>query len=265
MKSDFHVHTSFSKDSESPPEEMIQEGIRRGIRTICITDHQDLDYSEPGFEIEFETYFPELKMLKEKYKEQINVRIGMEFGLQPHLGDVCRKLAAEHSFDYIIGSLHLVDGQDPYYRTYFDDKTDEEGYRRTFELTLENIKSCYEFDALGHIDYIVRYGKNQAQDYSYSRYADYLDEILKFLIENGKALELNTGGWKYGLSFAHPHPDVLKRYKELGGEMVTVGSDGHKPEDLAYDYHKVNDYLKACGFKYYTEFCRRKPVFCAIP
>ena len=265
MKADFHVHTYYSMDSETSPEEMIQEGIRRGLKTICITDHQDIDYSEPGFEIDFANYFPELQALQEKYKGKIEVRIGMEFGLQPHLNDTFTKLVREYPFDYVIGSLHLVDGQDPYYRVYFDDKADEEGYRRTFELTLENIKAIPDFDALGHIDYIVRYGKKQAEEYSYAKYADYLDAILRFLIDNGKALELNTGGWKYGLSFAHPHSDVLKRYKELGGEMVTIGSDGHKPEHLAYDFHRVSDYLKACGFKYYTEFCRRKPYFCAIP
>ena len=87
---------------------------------------------------------------------------------------------------------------------------------------------------------------------------------MKHLIEHGKGLELNTAGWKYGLPFAHPHQDVLKRYKELGGEIITIGSDGHRPEHVAYDFHKVKDYLEACGFKYYTEFRQRKPYFCAL-
>lgn len=264
MKADFHMHTVFSKDGEATPEEMIQEAIRRGLRTICITDHHDLDYTEPGFEIDFEAYFPTLQGLQEKYRDQIEILIGMEFGLQKHLGKECDKLATEYPFDFILGSVHLIDGQDPYYRTYFDDKTDEEGYRRGFEVILEGVRTTDHFDSLGHVDYFVRYGKHQAKEYSYIKFADYLDAILKHLIENGKALELNTGGWKYGLSFAHPHQDVLRRYKELGGEMITIGSDAHNVVHLAYDFERVKDYLEACGFKYYTEFRQRKPHFCAI-
>ena len=264
MRSDFHMHTNFSKDSQSTPEEMVKASIQKGLGTICITDHHDLDFTESGFEIDFEKYFPTLYELQEKYREQIDIRIGMEFGFQQHLGKQLEKLAKKYPFDYIIGSVHVIDGLDPYYRTYFDDKTDEEGYRRGFEVTLENIRANSDYDALGHIDYVVRYGKEQAKEYSYARYADYLDAILKHLIENGKGLEVNTGGWKYGLDFAHPHPDILKRYKELGGEIITVGADGHRPVHIAYDFHKVNDLLTACGFKYYTEFRQRKPVFCAL-
>lgn len=264
MRVDYHVHTNFSKDSNAGPEEQVRAAIARGLKTICITDHHDLDYSEPNFEINFDNYFPKLYALREKYCHQIEILIGMEFGLQPHLGTICSEVANNYPFDMIIGSIHLIDGQDPYYRTYFDDKTDEEGYRRGFEVTLECMKKTHDFDILGHIDYIVRYGHHQEQYYSYAKYADYLDEILKYLIQNGKGLEVNTAGWKHGLSFAHPHPDILKRYRELGGEMVTIGSDAHRPEHVAYDFEKLKDYLEACGFKYYTEFCQRKPRFCAM-
>ena len=264
MKADFHMHTNFSKDSQSTPEEMIQESIGRGLKTICFTDHHDINFTEPGFEIDFERYFPTLQMLKEKYSNKIEILIGMEFGLQPEFGGFAKELANKYPFDFVIGSLHVVDGEDPYYGKCFLNKTDEEGYRRAFELTLESIRNVSDYDSLGHIDYVVRYGKYQDKEYSYAKYADYLDEILRHLIQNGKALELNTAGWKYGLSFAHPHQDILKRYKELGGELLTIGSDGHRPEHVAYDFHKVKDYLKDCGFEYYTEFRQRKPYFCAL-
>ena len=80
-------------------------------------------------------------------------------------------------------------------------------------------------------------------------------------IEHGKGIELNTAGLKYGLPYAHPHRDVLKRYRELGGEILTIGSDAHKPEHVAYDFQKVPELLESCGFRYYTEFIGRKPVF----
>lgn len=264
MKADFHMHTNFSKDSQTTPETMIQESIRRGLKTICITDHHDINFTEPGFEIDFERYIPTLQSLQEKYRDQIEVLIGMEFGLQPEFGEYARQLAEKYPFDFIIGSLHIIDGYDPYYGKCFEDKTDEEGYRRAFELTLESIRNISDYDSLGHIDYVVRYGKYQEKEYSYAKYGDYLDEILRHLIENGKGLELNTAGWKYGLTFAHPHQDVLRRYKELGGEILTIGSDGHKPEHVAYDFFKVKEYVQSCGFKYYTEFRQRKPYFCAL-
>lgn len=264
MKADFHVHTHFSKDSNATPREQVEAAVRRGLRTICITDHHDIDYSEPDFEIDFLSYFDALQKLKEEYRDKIEVLIGMEYGMQPHLGEKCTELTRQYSFDFVIGSIHMVDGQDPYYRTIFEGKTDEEVYRRGFEFTMESIRCTPDFDSLGHIDYIVRYGKNQAQDYTYAKYADYLDEILRYLIQNGKALEVNTGGWKYGLSFAHPHPDMLKRYRELGGEMITIGSDAHRPEHIAYNFDRVKEYLELCGFRYYTEFRQRTPYFCAL-
>ena len=115
------------------------------------------------------------------------------------------------------------------------------------------------------MDYMVRYGETKEKEYSYQRYADVIDEILKTIIAKGKGIELNTAGLKYGLPFAHPHPDVLKRYRELGGEIITVGADGHRPDHIAYDFYKVSDILKSCGFKYYTEFSDRKPVFKQLP
>lgn len=265
MRSDFHMHTNFSTDSDSTPEQMIEGAIQKGLQTICITDHQDVDFPKSimpeGFQIDFDKYFETFRKLQRKYQNQIEVLIGVELGLQPHLGNVYKELAETYPFDFVIGSIHILDGMDPYFKEYFEDKTDEEAYRRAFEITLENIKNISDYDVLGHLDYVVRYGKNQDRDYSYLKYADYIDEILKYLIAHGKGLEINTAGFKYGLSFAHPHTDVLKRYRELGGEIITIGSDGHKPEHIAYDFHRVSDILKACGFKNYTEFKQRKPIF----
>lgn len=269
MKADFHMHTNFSVDSESAPEQMIEGAIRRGLKTICITDHQDVDFPEhissTGFRLDFDTYFQTLKILQERYRDQIEVLIGVEFGLQPHLGEACKKLAESYPFDFIIGSVHIFDGMDPYCKEYFRDRTDEEGYRRAFEITLENLKNISDFDVLGHLDYVVRYGNYQARDYSYQKYSDYIDEILKYLISHGKGLEVNTAGFKYGIGFAHPHPDILKRYKELGGEILTIGADGHKPEHIAYDFDRISAILRACGFENYTEFRQRKPIFRQLP
>ncbi len=271
MKSDFHMHTKFSSDSTSNPEEMVKHAIGIGLDTICFTDHFDKDYPDQNngkineFQLDIVPYFETITVLKEKYAGKMDIRIGVEFGLQPHLGEFYRKLVQSYPFDFVIGSVHVVDGKDPYYASAFEGKTDEELYRQTFEETLVNIQKNQDFDVLGHIDYVVRYGKTQAKNYSYKKYADIIDEILKYLIAHGKGIELNTAGYKYGIGFCHPHPDIIKRYKELGGEIITIGSDGHKPEHLAYDFYKVSDILKSCGFKVYTEFKDRKPNFRQLP
>ena len=110
------------------------------------------------------------------------------------------------------------------------------------------------------MDYVVRYGPNQNKYYSYETYADYIDPILRYLIENGKCLEINTGGLKYGLGETNPSTDVLRRYRELGGELITVGSDAHVPEYLSYEFDRVSKILTELGFRYYTIFEQRKPV-----
>lgn len=271
ITSDFHMHTAFSTDCEAKPRDMVEGAIQKGLRTICITDHNDRDYpfhedlGVTSFTFDLDEYFEVMRGLQKEYEEKIEIRIGIEIGLQPHLGAYYKELVNKYPFDFVIGSVHVVHGADPYYREMFQDKTDEEAYRETFQATLEDLAAVEDFDVLGHIDYVVRYGTHQAQEYSYRRYADYLDEILKKVISMEKGIEMNMAGFKYGLGFCHPHPDVLKRYRELGGEIITIGADGHRPEHIAYDFEKTAGILKDCGFKYYTEFKSRKPVFKQLP
>lgn len=263
MRVDCHMHTYFSGDSEAKPEDMILAAIDKGLEAICFTDHEDIDYFCDDIEFVFdpETYFKELGALKEKYKEKLDIRIGVEFGLQPHLAKQAKAFTTANPYDFVIGSMHVVGGKDPYYPEFFEGISDEEAYRMALRETIADIRAVADFDVLGHLDYVVRYGKHREREYSYSRFADEIDEILRYLIEHGKGLEVNTAGLKYGLPFAHPHPDVLKRYKELGGEIVTVGADAHKPEHVGYDFNIVDNILEACGFKYYAEFIKRTPVF----
>ena len=126
---------------------------------------------------------------------------------------------------------------------------------------MENLDSFSDIDAYGHLDYVVRYGPNKNQFYTYEHYKDLIDEILKALIEKGIALEVNTAGYKYGLGAPNPHPDILRQYRRMGGELITVGSDAHAPEHLAYDFFRVNPLLKECGFSAYTVYENRKPRF----
>ena len=265
MLADMHMHTEYSQDSCAKPDSMAEKSISLGIDAICFTDHIDWDFPEKGliFDYDPEAYHNEITRVREKYRGRLEVFMGVELGLQPHLAERYRVFLKKYPFYYVIGSIHLINNRDPYYKEAFAEMDDAEAYRSYFEGMLENIKAFRDFDSLGHLDYIVRYGKNRAQDYSYRKFADIIDEILKELIENGKALEVNTAGYRK-LGFPNPHPDVIRRYRELGGEMITVGADAHKPSHIGYDFKKVTELLKNCGFSYYTRFRQRKPEFCPI-
>ena len=265
---DYHIHSHFSLDSKNKPRELIQEAITKGLKTICITDHNDKDYPlhygypDPVFDIA--EYYHTFSILREEFLGLINLRIGVEIGLQPHLVEYFNAFTGAHPLDYILGSVHVINGMDPYSRENFIGRSDKEVYEETFLVTLENIKLNVDFDVLGHLDYVTRYGTYQDRDYSYERFADLIDSILLKLIADGRGLELNTAGFKHGLPYAHPHSDILKRYRELGGEIITVGSDAHRPGQVAYEFDRAREILLACGFAYYTEFKDRKPYFCKI-
>ncbi len=260
---DYHNHTDFSADSEASAESMIERAIDLGLSCLCMTDHMDPDMDFPGMDFTFSLpdYFQKHQELKEHYGNQITLLTGIELGLQPHIAGKLAEILAFGPFDFVIGSAHVCDGLDPYLQEYWKGKTEQEGIFRYFENILETVAAFDDIDVYGHLDYIVRYAPSKAATYSYHKYAEILDEILKTLISKNIGLELNTAGLKYGLGFAHPHPEILKRYRELGGEIITVGSDAHKPEHLAYDFGKVPDILKSCGFEYYTIFQNRKPEF----
>ncbi len=273
IQADMHMHTWFSTDSEACPRDMADEAVRKGLKTICFTDHfdkDDLEWGEEGI-FDVDAYFVEMQKLQEEYAGKLNIRIGIELGLRTYLKDYYEELTKKYPFDFVIGSVHNVpykkdaEGNilytDPAAEKLFTDRTDKKAYRLMMETTLENVRTSDCFQTLGHLDYVVRYGKSREKEYSYTDYADIIDEILKLLIEKEKGLEVNSAGLKYGLPFAHPHPDVLKHYRELGGEIITIGADAHKPEHIAYDFAKAEEILKSCGFKYYTEFFEQKPVF----
>ena len=237
--SDYHVHTSFSGDCSVPPETMIEEAAKGGVRHLCLTDHMDYDYEEGG--------------------GRMDLAIGIELGLQPYLSKKHHNLVFSYAFDYVIGSIHLVHNRDPYFPSYFEGRSEQEAYLEYFQCALQNLQAYSNFDAFGHLDYVVRYGPNRNRDYSYGRYREILDEILRALVKKDIALEVNTGGYRYGLGTTNPCQEIICRYRELGGRLITLGSDAHDPGYLAYGFGQAADLLKACGFRSYYIFHNRKP------
>uniref|UniRef100_UPI00405656E6 histidinol-phosphatase HisJ family protein n=1 Tax=Agathobacter sp. TaxID=2021311 RepID=UPI00405656E6 len=260
---DTHLHTKFSGDSTANPRDMVESSIKRGLSGICFTDHQDLGYArKPGlFDLDFENYKQEIYLLKEEYQNRFPILLGVELGLQPDTAEGNKSIADCYPFDFVIGSSHEVNHMDIYYPDFYEGRKEDDCYLEYFESILSNLHTDADFDVYGHLDYIVRYGPNKNKYYSYRKFADIIDEILRLIIEKGKGIELNTAGFKYGLGHPHPTEDILKRYRQLGGEIITLGSDGHAPEQVAWDFHKVPDLLKEAGFLYFTIFKERKAEF----
>ena len=265
IKSDYHVHSNNSTDSKEPMENMIKKGIELGLDTICFTEHHDIDFpqlperadEEAPFLLNTDSYLYELLGLRSKYADKINVLFGVEIGVQPHLRRELAVYAKSYDFDFIIASTHLVNRMDPYYPSFYEGKTDEEAYREYFKEVLDDLRIFNNFDVFGHLDYIVRYGRTKDAEYSYDKYKDCIDPILDRILELEKGIELNTGAIRYGMRELNPCMDILKKYREMGGEIITIGSDAHETGYLADGFDRAAEVLKECGFKYYTTIEKR--------
>lgn len=259
MISDFHLHTEFSADSETPVRQQVEQAIALGMKEICITDHHDYDAisKDLTFLLDTDAYLPCLRQIKEEYRGTIRINIGVELGLQTHIKEYLEQYVSRYSFDFIIGSSHFIDGLDPYHPDFFAGRTAKEAYGRYFEITLQRLRTLDCFDSFGHLDYPARYGP----DYDWLDYHDYIDAILRTLIQKGRALECNTGGCRYGQGHPNPHEGILTRYRELGGELLTIGSDAHVPALLGSRFDHLPALLWDCGFRYYTVYHERKPEF----
>ena len=259
--SDQHLHSTYSGDGKETMENMVLAAIDKGLNHICFTEHMDIGYPyeqakgdlEPGvFDLNTDAYLYELLTLRAKYEDKIRICFGVEIGMQLSEVRANAIYAKSHEFDLIIASLHVIDGLDPYYPEYYEGKSEEEAFGHYFDRIYENIVKFENFDILGHLDYIVRYGPNKDENYKYEQYRDAIDRILKFVIEHEKGIEINTAGIRKGLKCFHPTLDIIKRYKELGGEIITVGSDAHSAKGIASDFDRTEEALRECGFKYYS-------------
>ncbi|MCD7776955.1 MAG: histidinol-phosphatase HisJ family protein [Clostridiales bacterium] len=262
FREDYHLHTNASSDSDASPESMIERSIQLGLKEIALTDHVDFDdrYTYP----DYNEYIPKFIELQEKYSKDIKIMLGVEVGLDNRVKDEVNEFTKSAPFDFIIGSSHSVAKYDLYFdqKEYFSlFKNKREAYSFYFTELIENIKTCKTFCVYGHMDFVNRYGTYEDNSLSYFDYSDLVDTALKLLIEKGKGIEINTSGFRYGLGQTHPSFDFVKRYKELGGEIITIGSDAHRPEDVGKNFDVAYDMLERVGFKYVTAFRYQKPVF----
>ncbi len=261
IKWDTHIHTKYSEDSDALLSDMIDKATSLGLDGICITDHMDYDFSEDELYVfDWDDYESDIQ--KMKLISPIKVLTGVECGLQSTESVIAKNIAlrAKKSQDYMIGSIHLVDHKDPYYASFWEGKDPDSCIKRYFESMYTNLQAFHDFDSLGHLDYIVRYAPS---DYHYEPmfFIDIWEEILRMLIRYDIALEVNTSGFKKEGRCQNPHQAILFRYKEMGGELITIGSDAHDPKYIGYQYNQVCETIKKSGLRQYAIYEKHKPVF----
>lgn len=259
---DYHVHTYFSGDSSARLEDILRQTEALGLKEICITDHIDYDYADPGFaNIDFDEYFDLLSRAAAELEPAARLLIGVEVGFQDHLPERLTALVRAYPFDFVICSTHMAEGLDFYTGDFFAGKTRQQAYDAYFQAVLAAVRNFKDFDIYGHLDAIARYGVYEDNTLRYRDHAEIIDTILRELIANGKGIELNTSGLRYGLSEFHPQADIIRRYHQLGGEFITVGSDAHRAQDIGSHFAAAYALLRDTGFKRVTVYHQRKPDF----
>ncbi|MCT4583460.1 MAG: histidinol-phosphatase HisJ family protein [Peptostreptococcaceae bacterium] len=263
---DYHIHSSFSGDCNTPIEDIIKKAIELNLKEIAITDHIDYDYKniKNDFSIDLIKYFKTLNTYKNLYKDKIKIQKGVEIGLFKEVLNKYKKDILDNDFDFIIGSIHSINEMDDLYEgKFFEGKTQKQAYIDYYEHVLEIINMYEDFSVLGHLDIIRRYG-GYNHPLSNMDFKNIIEEILKTLISKNKGIELNTSGYRYNLGDFSPCKNIFKMYKDLNGQIITLGSDSHIPNQLSYEFESSIDYLKSIGFDKLTKFEKLKPVFYKI-
>ncbi|MCR4908921.1 MAG: histidinol-phosphatase HisJ family protein [Lachnospiraceae bacterium] len=264
---DFHVHTTLSTDGRSDMKEMIDAASDKGIRIICFTEHMDYDNvfgnGDEAFVVDMDAYlrsFDECRQYAEN--KGVEIRFGIELGLQTYLADYYHSLAEGRPFDFIIGSSHIVRRMDCAFPTYFEAfPSVHDAVEAYFDAEVANAMCHNDFDIYGHLDYVLRYVPDEDFVFSPEEYTDSLDRLLNTLIKKEKGIEINTGGFRSRLNTSNPAPYIVRRYRELGGTLITIGSDAHVAADLASYFTEAEEILKEAGFRQYAVYKNRKPEF----
>lgn len=273
MFADYHVHTAFSDDSIYPMEDVIQDALKMKMDEICFTEHvdygikvdwdsgQEIVYrgTEPMANANYPEYMKSIAQMKEKYGHQIRIKTGMEFGMQQHTIPQFQALFDRYDFDFIILSIHQVHDLEFWNQAFQKSKTQKEYNEEYYQEMLNVVQNYKDYSVLGHMDLINRYDPQGI--YPFEQVQPWIKEILKIIIRDGKGIEINTSSKRYGLNDSTPSQQILRLYKKLGGTILTIGSDSHKPEHLGVYIQESKKMLKDLGFTSYCTYEKMKPIF----
>ena len=273
MLADYHVHTQFSDDSIYPMEQVIRDAIDLRLNEICITDHVDYGvkadwdsgeeilyrHGEPLANVDYPRWASELQRVKDLYAGKIDVKMGMEFGVQVHTVPQFEALFRRYPFDFIILSIHQVEDKEFWTQDFQKGRTQREYNERYYEELLRVVRAYKNYSVLGHMDLIKRYDK--AGLYPFEKVKSFIAEILEVVIADGKGIEVNTSSHRYGLADSMPSAQLLRLYRDLGGSIVTIGSDSHAPAHLGTYIQEAMEQLKELGFQNFCTYEKMRPVF----
>ena len=273
---DYHVHTDFSDDSVYPMEAVVQDAICLGLSEICLTDHVDYgvkrDWDSAGTiplrngkllaNVDYPLYQATLQELACRYGDQITLRMGLEFGMQVHTIPLYERLFARYPLDFVLLSVHEIEDRELWNQAFQAGRSQREYHERYYQELLALVKQYKHYSVLGHLDLIARYDPQGA--YPFENVRPMVAEILRQVIQDGKGIEVNTSGYRYGLADGSPNREILRLYRELGGTILTIGSDSHAPQELGAHIEQTHAALRALGFERYCTYCRMKPCFHAL-
>ena len=253
MLFDSHLHTEVSADSEMKAEDALARAEALGIGLV-FTEHIDFSYQgKLSFIFSPEDYWKNYEPLRGE-----RLSLGVELGMVPGELEMAKAFLARAPFDEVIGSIHLIDGGDIYEPSTYEGKTQQEVYLRYFTLMRDMVRENPYIDTLAHIDYIARYAPYEEPGISYADWQDAVDGVLRAVVETDTALEINTR--RFGDRFAMKElAPIYRRFAEMGGRLVTIGSDAHRTEVVGAHLSLAVQMAEAYGLEIVT-FRERKRV-----
>lgn len=258
---DSHLHTHKSFDAKGTLLEKATLAKSIGIDRLCVTDHFECHNKEkwtPVAEMR-----REFEAQKAKNDTGVELYFGIELGEINIRPDVAKEVIEEGNFDMVIASVHALEDGSSIHLVDYKAK-DVHVHVDRYLKCLEDIVNFRDFDTLAHINMTVRYAAMQGTSLSMEPYYDRLLKLFKTLVSREKALEINMSSVYSPLGVPLPTVDVLRLYKEAGGELLTVGSDAHLVEHVGRGVSDAYLYAKEAGFDKITVYTKRKPEFIYI-
>lgn len=258
---DYHCHTSFSNDCETEMEDMIVSAIEKGLKEICFTDHVDYDYKDDSisFEIDEVKYLETIAHFQKKYADKITILKGLELGLQPTIYERCSELVDRIKPDFVLCSMHTCNELDLFNGDFYIGKSGRESYE-SYWIEMGKIVDEYDdFSVVGHLDVVKRYN-DETRQFDTDKIMESVEIVLKKIIKKGKGIEVNSSGIRGGLYGPLPNWNIIKKYYDLGGRIITFGSDSHIAKDVGHSYDEVTTKLKDIGFTHITSFKNMEPI-----
>lgn len=263
---DYHMHSKHSQDGYLTIDEICKVQIKNGFQEIAITDH--VDYKFAGchdYVINDKEYTRDIVEAREKYKGRLEIVKGVEIGLQLNTVQQNIDFVTKHQFDFVIASVHFIKGLNLFNGDFFRNKEKEDAYGEYLQFLLDVITGFPNFNVVGHLDGVLRYPGFQDRVINMDKFSELIDRILIELIDTGRGIEVNSSGFRFGVEDTLPSLNIVKRYRELGGEIITAGSDAHQENTFGVNIEKSFRTIKAAGFDYISLFREGKAIKVSLP